>query len=1228
MADLSLTDALTDSVPDTEDVVERDFVATLEAETFDDQVGETVGKTDFVPLLDNDGKGGVSPLGSSGLISAPWPETQGDVRPHQTDQQDFGTDFLTGSMSGFSHSSSPQMIDSSPIGAFSGFSEPGVMLNTAASPVPLQTERPFEPHSTPAVQVTETPKIPAEPLIAMTPKSPADTSAGVFGERWSDEAGIPSDLPFTPSVSTVISRHASHLTESPHDAPDPHWSPRDSLAGDERETEASDRKKDKKKKKRRPRDDVFDTELQSESAESPHRSSPRKERDREGDWEDIGRVGGRVKKPKSRKKIPEEWAIHAEPFVPASASVSQEFGSDSGLMSLSEDYTDESFIPLSLTQDLLSLTATSPPSTLQPAVTSQKSPGQTSGLSVSSGFHEIIMETDSAFQGYPKDAFESPLGKAASLTPAGAFEEAMFEQEPYTPPPVMSLLESPMKEPQMSTPETTRFVPPMEALISAPPFSPSGPAWSLNNHNLSSVTPAPFPSPKNKTPKESKQGKKSRSSSSKSPSTPDGQLPSPQSSGLNPAAPPFFPSFAEPLEPQAFTSEENCEKNKPDVNKTDNIQKSDNSDVINKMQKDEKTLELKDKTEHTHQIELKDTPEKMKETATPDKNKEKIDKIEKVDKIETPVKVEVTEKVDPLEKPLTKDVSEKDEKPTEKREMTEKTDSSLSMDNEKVDQVKKPEVKTEKVKADENESNRDTAEDNKPDLKLEKDKVVKEQKTDEVKVEQKTEKVESADKKSAKAEKDEKGEKAKRPAAKPAVSNGVPAKDSSSPAKKTKPVAGATKPISTKPRPSSSSTAPPAPKRPTPTSSTSAPAPLSKKAPVLKAPPPSAGTKRPATASTRPHTATTSGTAAKEVKPKTATEKRPLVPKVSSAPARPAAPKNSSSTTAENKPATTTTRTSTTTRPTASTPATRRPVTKTDGKPEEKKATTLKTTDAARSKTAPLRTSTATSRISACPTKTPPTTAAADKKPPVPRASRPNSTTTSATARPAPHPGSASATDIKIVRSKIGSTDNIKHQPGGGKVTVSQNRTDTQSKDISQGKVQILSKKMDYSHVTSRLGSKDNMKHVPGGGNIQILNKKVDVSKVTSKCDSKANMKHKPGGGDVKIESHKMNYKDKAQSKIGSMDNVNHEPGGGKVKIESFKLHFREKARSRTDHGADIIIWPASADGSAQPHLLRNSVSLNDSLATAGLPRSHTTPTLLSSQEQGGIVGSLDGLLT
>lgn len=39
------------------------------------------------------------------------------------------------------------------------------------------------------------------------------------------------------------------------------------------------------------------------------------------------------------------------------------------------------------------------------------------------------------------------------------------------------------------------------------------------------------------------------------------------------------------------------------------------------------------------------------------------------------------------------------------------------------------------------------------------------------------------------------------------------------------------------------------------------------------------------------------------------------------------------------------------------------------------------------------------------------------------------------------------------------------------------------------------------------------------------------------------------GGGDIKIESHKVNFKDKAQSKVGSMDNVSHAPGGGNVKV-------------------------------------------------------------------------------
>lgn len=51
---LSLADALTEPPHDVEEEVKRDFIATLEAEKFDDVVGETVDKTDYVPLLDDE----------------------------------------------------------------------------------------------------------------------------------------------------------------------------------------------------------------------------------------------------------------------------------------------------------------------------------------------------------------------------------------------------------------------------------------------------------------------------------------------------------------------------------------------------------------------------------------------------------------------------------------------------------------------------------------------------------------------------------------------------------------------------------------------------------------------------------------------------------------------------------------------------------------------------------------------------------------------------------------------------------------------------------------------------------------------------------------------------------------------------------------------------------------------------------------------------------------------
>ncbi|XP_073888121.1 microtubule-associated protein 4 isoform X48 [Macaca fascicularis] len=243
---------------------------------------------------------------------------------------------------------------------------------------------------------------------------------------------------------------------------------------------------------------------------------------------------------------------------------------------------------------------------------------------------------------------------------------------------------------------------------------------------------------------------------------------------------------------------------------------------------------------------------------------------------------------------------------------------------------------------------------------------------------------------------------------------------------------------------------------------------------------------------------------------------------------------------------------------------------KTEGKPAEVKKMTAKSVPADLSR--PKSTSTSSMKKTTTLSGTAPAAGVAPTRvKPTPMPSRPSTTPSidkkptsakpsSTTPRLSRLATNASAPDLKNVRSKVGSTENIKHQPGGGRV-------------------QIVSKKVSYSHIQSKCGSKDNIKHVPGGGNVQIQNKKVDISKVSSKCGSKANIKHKPGGGDVKIESQKLNFKEKAQAKVGSLDNVGHLPAGGAVKIETYRLTFRANARARTDHGADIVSRPPHFPG-------------------------------------------------
>uniref|UniRef100_A0A3Q3WET0 Microtubule-associated protein n=1 Tax=Mola mola TaxID=94237 RepID=A0A3Q3WET0_MOLML len=159
------------------------------------------------------------------------------------------------------------------------------------------------------------------------------------------------------------------------------------------------------------------------------------------------------------------------------------------------------------------------------------------------------------------------------------------------------------------------------------------------------------------------------------------------------------------------------------------------------------------------------------------------------------------------------------------------------------------------------------------------------------------------------------------------------------------------------------------------------------------------------------------------------------------------------------------------------------------------KTTITTTTRSSVSSTTASRPRTTTTKL-ATPSST--TGTVPEKKPLVTRTARTTSSNTSTiTTKTTARPGAAPAPDIRNVRSKIGSTDNMKYQPGGGK----------------------------------------------------ILSKKVDLSKVTSKCGSKDNIKHKPGGGDVKIGSHKVSFREKTQSKVGPMDNMSNSPGGGDVKV-------------------------------------------------------------------------------
>ncbi|KAL6098150.1 uncharacterized protein ACO6RY_13509 [Pungitius sinensis] len=637
--DLSLSDALTDITPQPgpENLVEKDFVAQQEAEPFDDQVGETVGKTDYVPLLDNDdtradtgvtmengeqeAHGVQKPgckLTAGGLT--PHPEPQGEVRPRSLDQQEAsGTDFLSASMAGYSDPVGPQtspghMKDTDRMGAFPAFSQTGGMtMDVGAAPLSAERIQHVTPAAGSEAQKEHSPMLP-EP---QTPRSPVDLSPGALGSCWPDPADcLQTDLPFSPSVSTVISRHARHLAVGP-DVP-PGSLPSAAYAGaDEKEGDSSDRKQKRKKKRRQKDEGSFEhlesrghpeVQTQGENAspteEFYNRIGPRREKG-DGGWEEqLEKSGGRVKKSKSRKKLPEEWGVSAEPFVPSAAATSLITGEamtemtsavqanteasfedmDTSTRSWKKDAYPEGLVPSPPSQDLFSptvasinplvlnseLKATAAPFTM-PSSTTSATP---CSLPMADPF-DLLIDTENASLRNSSQVFSPGWDLVdSSMCNTGSFQESCVRGTP----------EGDISAFTPVSPPCPDLSPQVKVSASAPPLSPSDASLLLNDPNMSGNTelfdfsyvvpsgqpltlglsletpsPAPLRSPKTTAqefqPKEhkdanlnQKQPKKSCSSSSSSSSL---KSPTSPRSGLNPTAKPFFPSFADPLEEPA-----------------------------------------------------------------------------------------------------------------------------------------------------------------------------------------------------------------------------------------------------------------------------------------------------------------------------------------------------------------------------------------------------------------------------------------------------------------------------------------------------------------------------------------------------------------------------------------------------------------------------------------------------------------------------------------------------
>lgn len=355
----------------------------------------------------------------------------------------------------------------------------------------------------------------------------------------------------------------------------------------------------------------FEVQAQGENTSSTediyHRIGP--SRDGEADWEEqLGKCGGRGKRGKSRKKIPEEWGMTTEPLAPTSAaapqitaevlldlgsSVQSSFATSNQNPWSQEMFVEESLVPKPLSEDLFSATSISP-LVLNSALNATAAPFTMPSTTTFYADDAFDLETQKSGLDQSNQAFLLPLSPERKATvgdmvDSGVFDNTSFAQESSA----QGIPEEDTSAFSPASPSSQGHSP--EVLASAPPISPSDALLVMNESQIRSSpesldlnnttspghpfplglsfdtpSPAPLRSPKTTAQDfnlkdDKKKNRKFHSSSVKSPTSPGENFPEQASpvispscqsvashaflgSGLNPSAKPFFPSFANSVE--------------------------------------------------------------------------------------------------------------------------------------------------------------------------------------------------------------------------------------------------------------------------------------------------------------------------------------------------------------------------------------------------------------------------------------------------------------------------------------------------------------------------------------------------------------------------------------------------------------------------------------------------------------------------------------------------------